>query len=192
VARRNACGSVSTLLEDGDFFDALYATLTAWGMHRMGPGNTKLLDLDTIKASFKSQAAAIELLDCSTLGASTGPDASQLAHAVWQILASLKVSPAEARIVANSKALHHVLPKLVPPIDREYSFRFFYGRNMLSLDERNAFEEMFIELDRVARSCSGEIEGRVGQGWHTGHAKVVDNAIVGYMLGQKMISVTRA
>jgi hypothetical protein len=44
-------------------------------------------------------------------------------------------SVAEVRLVANSKALHHVLPGLIPPIDRMYTFQSFYGRKMLSMRE---------------------------------------------------------
>lgn len=185
IARRAEHSNVADLLEDAEFFDSLYATLTAWGMHRMGPGNTKLVDLDRLKDSFRSKAAAIQALEGRVLGADAESEAPALARAIWQIVESLKVSVAEARIVANSKALHHVLPSLVPPIDREYSFRFFYDRNTLSIDEGRAFEEMYVELDRIARTRAGEIRERIGRGWHTGHAKVIDNAIVGYMIGQK-------
>jgi hypothetical protein len=38
--------SVRSLMGDDLFFDFLYATLTAWGLHRMGPGNTKLRGID--------------------------------------------------------------------------------------------------------------------------------------------------
>lgn len=55
-------GSVWQLLSDDGFFDAVYATLTAWGMHRMGPGKTKLRDLSEIKVSLQTHAAQIESL----------------------------------------------------------------------------------------------------------------------------------
>jgi hypothetical protein len=38
---------------------------------------------------------------------------------------ALKLSVSEATIVVNSKALFHVLPQLIPPIDRQYTVRFF-------------------------------------------------------------------
>jgi hypothetical protein len=184
VARRLAVADVSDLLGDEQFFDFLYATLTAWGMHRMGTGNTKLRDLNSIRASFESQADAIRAHDGRTMGVGPESEVPQVARAIWRIVESLKVSVAEARIVANSKALHHLLPNLVPPIDREYTFRFFYGRNNLSIEEGQAFEEMYVELDRIARSNLPAISGYIGHGWHTGHAKVVDNAIVGFMLNK--------
>lgn len=89
---------------------------------------------------------------------------------------------AEARIVANSKLLHHVLPNLVPPMDREYTFKFFYGRGMLSISEERAFREMFSRQIQIARHNAGAIEAIPRIGWNSGSAKIVDNAIVGYML----------
>jgi hypothetical protein len=44
LAIRRMHGTVKETLRSDDFFDCLYATLTAWGMHRMGPGNTKLIE----------------------------------------------------------------------------------------------------------------------------------------------------
>src|ERR1700683_4269616 len=125
---RRRHSSVRALLEDEAFFDAAYATLTAWGMHRMGPGNTKLRDIEEIKDSVRENAPALERL--ATLDISTVGEAEQegVVTDVWALVARLRVSVAEARIVANSKLLHHILPELVPPMDREYTFRFFYGR----------------------------------------------------------------
>lgn len=37
----------------------------------------------------------------------------------------LKLSVSDATIVVNSKALYHLLPRLIPPIDRQYTVRFF-------------------------------------------------------------------
>ena len=36
---------MASLLADDVFFDSLYATLAAWGLHRMGPSKTKLREL---------------------------------------------------------------------------------------------------------------------------------------------------
>ena len=42
-------------------------------------------------------------------------------------ISGLRISASETQIVAGSRALHHVLPELVPPIDREHTIQFFYG-----------------------------------------------------------------
>jgi hypothetical protein len=57
--------------------------------------------------------------------------AFELAPKLWDIVAHLKVSTSETQIVAGSKALHHALPDLVPPIDRQCTFRFFIGQKRL-------------------------------------------------------------
>lgn len=185
IQRRRSFDNMSALLDDAEFLDLLYATLTAWGMHRMGPGNTKLLPLESIRDSLKSQVVALETLARSSIGGGPESEAPALARNIWKIINSIKVSPADAQIVANSKTLHHLLPDLVPPIDREYTFRFFYDRNTLSIEESAAFEEMYVEFDRIARLCSGDIAHQLGRNWHTGVAKVVDNAVVGYVIGRK-------
>jgi len=46
-----------------------------------------------------------------------------------KIYYGLKVSISDATIVAHSKALAHILPALIPPIDRQYTIRFFTQDN---------------------------------------------------------------
>jgi hypothetical protein len=69
-------------------------------------------------------------------------------------------------------------------MDREYTYRFFYGRTALSVDERTAFQEMFARLLDVAARRRDVIHGLVDERWNTSHAKIVDNAVVGYMIRQ--------
>ncbi len=183
LSRRRSEG-LASVLEDDLWFDYLYATLTAWGLHRMGPGNTKLRDIEELRTSVRAQAAALETLEDLRITSLTEKEASSIAPQVWAILTALKVSVAKAQLVANSKALHHLLPGLVPPIDREYTFRFFYSRTMLSIPEREAFLEIYEQLHRVAARGADEILRRVGSGWHTSESKVIDNAVIGYMVRQ--------
>ena len=177
---RSSHSSIASLLQDDLFFDWLYAALTAWGLHRMGPGNTKLRDINELKASFRQHVDALEELAHLTIV--TLRDAGLTARRIWAVLSSLRVSIAETRIVANSKALHHILPRLVPPIDHQYTIRFFYRRNKLSISEEEAFVEMYVEFHRLAVGNIQEVVSRIGRGWHTSESKVVDNAIIGYML----------
>ena len=76
-------------------------------------------------------------------------------------------------------------------MDREYTFRFFYDRTMLSVDEPTAFSEMFTRMLRVARAHGAAIRGVVGDAWNTGPAKVVDNAIVGYLIAREGVYTAR-
>jgi len=182
LALRAGHQSIASLLNDDAFFDALYATLTAWGMHRMGPGNTRLRDLRKIRNSFREQAERLQQLASLNITTVEDADAPAVVEKVWSILSSLRVSVAAAQIVANSKALHHVLPALVVPMDRNYTFEFFYSRNNLCIEERDAFTEMFTRLLCVAAARRDVIPRLLDDNWNSSEAKVVDNAVVGYLI----------
>ncbi len=175
-------GSVAQAILSDEIFDWLYATLVSWGMHRMGKGNTKLRDLDVIKASVRAHATSIASLQDLSLFEIPHSDISRVSRDVWKLLCGLTISIAEARIVANSKVLHHLLPRLMPPIDRTYTFNFFYNRNMLSIPEEDAFFEMFSRFHKIATANMDLIRGLVGHAWNTSETKVIDNAIVGYVI----------
>jgi hypothetical protein len=192
LARRALHPTVAALVEDDAFFDALYATLTAWGLHRMGPGNTKLRDLGEIRDSVRVQVDTLDKLAVLNITTVSEAETASVIDRVWSVLTALRVSVAAAQIVANSKALHHLLPALVPPMDREYTYRFFYDRTMLSIDERTAFSEMFTRMLGVARANGSVIRSAVDAVWNTGPAKVVDNAIVGYLITDALFAIERA
>jgi hypothetical protein len=58
----------------------------------------------------------------------------QAAETAWQVIAAIKVSTSRTQIVAGSKRLHHLLPDLILPIDRQYTFSFFTGQKMVASD----------------------------------------------------------
>jgi hypothetical protein len=169
-------------LNSDEFFDWLYATLASWGMHRMGQGSTKLRDLPDIKSSVRAQVTAIERLQDVRLSRIDHADLQSIFCEVWRLLDSITVSIAEVKIVANSKVIHHILPNLLPPIDRTYTYNFFYNRNMLSISEEEAFWEMFVRFYRIGINCEQLLQDAVGEGWYTSETKVIDNAIVGYVV----------
>lgn len=169
-------------LHSDEFFDWLYATLASWGMHRMGRGKTKLLELTEIKESVRSQSDTIERLQPLWLANFTEAEFQSVLPQIWLVLSAFKISLAEAKIVANSKVFHHILPNLVPPIDRTYTFNFFYNRNTLSISEERAFEEMFTRLHKVAVKNKKILSETVGSGWSSSQTKILDNALVGYVI----------
>ncbi len=168
-------------LYDPEYCDALYAALTAWGLHRMGPGNAKLLDLSIIRRSLIANGDRIRALAALRLSDFGSLDVDRVTNDVWTVLKNLKVSKARAFLVANTKALHHVLPALVPPVDRQYTLDFFFGSTLVDGRERTAFRVMYPLFHDIARSKAHVIRRWVHRkGWHTSESKVVDNAIVGY------------
>jgi hypothetical protein len=192
LALRAQHATIAALVDDDAFCDALYATLTAWGLHRMGPGNTKLRDLAEIRDSIRAQAHSLDGLAGLDITAIGEAETAAVVERVWAVMSALRVSVAKAQIVANSKTLHHLLPMLMPPMDREYTFRFFYGRTMLSIDERTAFGEMFGRTLGLARAHGPLIRGAIDGAWNTGPAKVIDNAIVGYLIAREGVPADQA
>jgi len=83
--------------------------------------------------------------------------------------------------VANSKALHHLLPALVPPIDRAYTLRFFYADTTLSKGDEATFKEIYPYFHRIAVARREQITSHLGTGMNTSETKVIDNAIVAFV-----------
>ena len=178
--------SPSKAVLNDDFLESLYATLASWGMHQMGPKGAKLSDWEDFKAGFVREHDKIRSLEKIKLAEIKEDQLEDLSKRLWEIISSLRVSTTKTQIVAGSKALHHVLPGLVPPIDREYTVQFFYGykRPYLAFEE---FVRIFSNFHTVAVNCRDEIDGLVrpiiaAAGMNTSTIKVIDNAIVGYAL----------
>ncbi len=170
-------------IEDEIFFDYLYAMLTAWGMHRMGPGSTKLTEMNILKESFRKQKNKIELLSNYEIDSISNNDILYVTSKIWELIENLEISVSKTKIVAGSKALHHLFPKLIPPIDREYTIRFFYNRTNMNQGDKKAFEEIYPYLIKIAKSCKDDIKRQIGNGsMATSKTKIIDNAVVGYVL----------
>jgi hypothetical protein len=108
--------------------EMFYATLAAGGMHRMGDAEitkTKLTDWEKFYDSLIAQAPQLQQFKrCSLLQMSE----TEYSHAVSLLRPyynALDLSVSDATIVVNSKALHHLFPDFIPPVDRQYTIRFF-------------------------------------------------------------------
>lgn len=104
--------------------EMIYATLSSWGMHRMGKTQTKMVDFDVFKKSterFKNDLIDLRLLALENFNS----EPTELLNRIQEICFGLNVSVSKSKIVGNSKALAHILPNLVPPVDRQYTIRFF-------------------------------------------------------------------
>ncbi len=113
-----------------------------------------------------------------------GGEFAPVAGEIWGLIAKLNIGSPRTTIVSGSKALHHLLPDLVPPIDRAYTLRFFFGPRVLGeAKEEPAFHLMYPQFRQIAVACKGAIDQRLAQPteWDTSITKVIDNAIVGYV-----------
>jgi hypothetical protein len=187
IERRRRHQTVTSLLADTQFLEYAYAVLPAWGMHRMGTQAAKVGDFTAIVTALRQMQPALQELWPLRITA-LGPEAArQAAVTAWDVIARIKVSTSRTQIVAGSKMLHHVLPDLIPPIDRQYTFSFFTGQMSVPSDHA-AFLDWFPQLAAIGTRCRQPIYDAMQRGGFmaTGEAKVIDNAIMGYMQQQRL------
>jgi len=180
-----AHATAAEALDDDTFLRSLYATLKAWGVNRGG----RMMPFEDFKQGLESQSERIrdiQSLVITQLGIS---EADAVARTVGEIMKRLSVTRSSSGIVGNSKALHHLLPSLIPPIDRKYTLQFFYGYNAFQKDDAVVFGELYPHFHRIGTSHAQTITERMtadicngGRKMHTSETKVIDNAIVGFAL----------
>ncbi len=180
--------------------EMLYATLAAWGMHRMGDSDstkTKLTDWKRFHGSLIANATAWHQFRGHDL---LRMSASEYSDAVLELrphYEALDLSISGATIVVNSKALHHLLPEFVPPIDRRYTIRFFTqlperwrGANgkfrMISLPsgvdaQFQRFHKTCVDIKRLADQVDPALFQEERRRHGVTAPKALDNAIVNYI-----------
>lgn len=112
--------------------EMIYATLASWGMHKMGnPDETKakLVEYSDFRQSILRHRERLRQFCSLRMDSCTQEQYEKCVDDLEQVYRTLKVSISEATIVAHSKTLAHILPNLIPPIDRQYTVRFFTQDN---------------------------------------------------------------
>jgi hypothetical protein len=132
IERRRTHESVRSALADDELLELIYAMLAPWGMHRMGPTGAKLVDFATFCERIRRQRMILEELESFVI--TDLDDSNAVADTIWRAVSDARVSASATQVVAGTKTLHHLLPDLIPPVDREYTIRFFHdGLLTLSL-----------------------------------------------------------
>lgn len=165
----------------------IYATLIAWGMNRPGRGGSKMRDFDTFVKSVKP------LNDC-ILKAQTF-DCCDMDEDKWEIVGrifkEIQVMDSRTSLVGNSKVMHHMLPNIIPPIDRKYTLSFLHGNTNIRNDLDFEWQLMkkiitlfFIPIasDKYFRLLAIDWINRKNEfPWDTSELKIIDNIVIGAM-----------
>lgn len=177
IARRRELGSVAAALADQPFLELLHATLDSWGIGRRASTLAPLSTFCRRLRERESELAALESLTIESLEVTEPP----ILTMIDKLISTLGVVDNRALIVAGTKTLHHLLPGLVPPMDRAWTGVFF-GWSPLDLETARTplVTEAFEGFTEVARAVHPS--RFVGPGWRTSPTKVLDNALVGYCL----------
>lgn len=166
------------------FAEYVYAVLPSWGMHRMG-GGPKMLEFSEFHSSLKAVwAMALRLQEKmpTDLGASDWAS-------LRAVFCGIRCMASGTSLVGNSKVIAHLLPKLVPPVDREYTLNFLFRHSQI----KNGIEVEWGKLVQilegffypVAQSSlfQSKAEEWLRHGdrfkWDTSALKIVDNLVIG-------------
>jgi hypothetical protein len=179
---RRQLGTASAALADDQFLDSLAETLNAWGVGRR---DSILTDPSEFWRQLRNQAGEIIALEgilIDNADASTGDRLWRIIRSLDIVLGGRTLKPTQSKIVGGSKALHHLLPELMPPIDRAYTAPFLLRTQPQHFQnpsqEAETFRLAFESFRTIAESVNpNQYVGR--NPWNTSRTKVIDNAIVG-------------
>jgi hypothetical protein len=176
IGRRLELGSAAVALTDEPFQRALYKTLRAWGI---GLRRSRLKPFDEFAAILSRQKEAVAKFETMILDDPL-MDVDATTDALWTLMLQLPIVENTAMLVPVTKALHHVLPELLVPMDREYTQQFFGWQNpQFQYGQRDCFVEAFNAFARIARAVNPS--QYLNRGWNSSRTKVVDNALVGLL-----------
>jgi hypothetical protein len=181
VGRRQALSTALQAVGDKEFLRLLYQTLKLW---RMDQRKAEMVPFDDFAKAFRSREKEVSSLESYSLE-DANLDAPRVADALWNLVTSLRISKTHAKLVSSTKALHHLLPKLVVPMDRAFTGAFlgWNAYNWQTAQERS-FKSAFGEFARIALLTRPS--QFVGEGWRTSGTKIIDNAIVGFCRSHRL------
>jgi hypothetical protein len=167
------------------FVEYLYAVLASWGMHRMGPGGSKMREFDEFHGSLRIVwPIALQLRD-KVPSALNDSDWSTLR----EVFCRIRCMASDTSLVGNSKVMAHLLPNLIPPIDREYTLKFLFRHGRIA----NGIEVEWKKLEQILSGFfypvaqqpffQQKVEQWLAQEdrfkWDTSALKIADNLVIG-------------
>lgn len=148
---------------------------------QVGPKGAKMVEFNEFKNSILENKAALAKLSNYKLHTLNENQKENIRQDLLNIFLNLRVMKSKLRLVGNSKALHHLLPDLVPPVDRQYTIRFFGNRSISRKNEGFIFLEIFDKFWLICKRLNlSEKDYINGKEFTTSIPKLIDNAIIGY------------
>jgi hypothetical protein len=168
-----------------EHLECIYATLVAWGMHRLGRGGPKMKGFEVFSKSIiqlEEEIIKAQKYDYRDMN-------KEKWSGLEKIFMGIQIMASGTSLVGNSKVMHHMLPNIVPPIDRNYTLTFLHGNTNIFNDKtlewqlmKEVITEFFIPV-----ASDNEFQLRAGDWmrrnkefpWDTSILKIVDNLIIG-------------
>ncbi|MEA2074417.1 MAG: hypothetical protein U9O85_01580 [Euryarchaeota archaeon] len=180
--------------------EMIYATLASWGMHRMGdPEDTKakMVEFVDFKQSIVEQRRKLQEFVPMKMESCTQEQYEGYLEKIKDIYCALRVSISDATIVAHSKTLAHILPHLIPPVDRQYTIRFFTQDNKQFFTKSGKYrlvnlpqglDAQFADFKKYAcwikalfDRCNRQMFTIDKNSFNTSYPKIMDNLIMAFV-----------
>lgn len=180
--------------------EMIYATLASWGMHRMGnPDVTKakMVEFPKFRNSIIKHRDRLQQLNSLRMDLCDQKQYGKYIEDLKQIYSSLEVSTSDATIVAHSKTLAHILPNLIPPIDRQYTIRFFTQEFKVFFtksgiyrdvnlpdnpdDQFADFKKYCLRIKMLFNQCDHQLFKINKETFDTSFPKIMDNLIMAFV-----------
>jgi hypothetical protein len=181
---RRRLGSAVAAVADDKFLDNLAETLIAWGV---GSHDAILVETPEFRSQMRRRAVEIAALD----GILVDQADTATGDRIWRIIRSLDIvlgrrtlKPTQSKLVGGSKALHHLLPELVVPVDRMYTAPFLLRIQPQHFQNPSKEAETFriaFESVRAVAKAANPAQYVDRSEWDISRSKVIDNAIVGFI-----------
>lgn len=158
---------------------------------------TKLVDFKRFRQSLLANKERLSMMRGERLESCGDNKYREILESLKDLYFRLKVSESSSTIVAHSKTLAHILPDLIPPIDRQYTVRFF------SQDDRTFFSStgqyrmiqvpkspeaqfaLFVEtsvrMKELFDRCDRNLFVLNQETFNTSYPKIIDNLIVAFV-----------
>ena len=166
------------------FVEYVYAVLPSWGMHRMG-GGPKMREFGEFRSSLQVVWPIALQLQEKTPG-SLGESGWTSLRAVF---CGIRCMASGTSLVGNSKVMAHLLPNLIPPVDREYTLKFLFGHGQIT----NGIDAEWTKLVQILNGFfypvaqSPLFQPKADEWltqnnrfkWDTSALKIIDNLVIG-------------
>ena len=180
--------------------ELIYATLASWGMHRMGDPRTtktKLHEFTDFKNSILCSRNSLQELKEKNFALIDENQYTSLLKCIKETYSKLEVSISDASVVGHAKTLAHILPNLIPPIDRQYTIRFFTqdrsrffyrnGKYRLAQvpDGLDAQFDLFVQICVKLKRLFDQVDTKIFEinpdTFNTSYPKIMDNLIMAFV-----------
>jgi hypothetical protein len=172
LRRRRELANSRVAVADNEFLDNLYNTLRLW---KIGRRKSKLVPFAEFTHLLHCRGESIAKLDRLALDEKLDIDAT--IPNIWNLIETLGIVDNQNTVVAGTKCLHHILPELVPPMDRDFTVTFFDASTFQSRPKA-FFDHAFRTFAYIAKHVNPV--QYIGERWRSSGPKIIDNAVVSF------------